>query len=155
MTPKAGQIMWRPLRLLGCAFLLGLLILGRYPAAQATPEAAPSSEMQKPLVIACDRDNPPYTMLYPEGTPAGMFIDIWRLWAKKSGKRIEFRFTDLGESVASITTGAADIHSGLFATEDRTATMDFSQPFFESSSSLFFPLKSVKLRISRILKGKK
>jgi PAS domain S-box-containing protein len=155
MTPKAGQIMWRPLRLLGCGLLLGLLMLDRCPAAQATLEAAPNGELQKPLVIACDRDNPPYTMLYPEGAPAGMFIDIWRLWAKKSGKRIEFRFTDLGESVASIKTGEADIHSGLFATEDRTATMDFSQPFFESSSSLFFPLKYGQVKNIEDLDGER
>lgn len=97
-------------------------------------------------MIACDRDNP-YTMLYPEGTPAGMFIDIWRLWARKSGRRIEFRFTDLGESVASITTGKADIHSGLFATADRAPTMDFSQPFSNQVPRSFSPLNLVKLRI--------
>ena len=121
----------------------------------AEPATTPGSDGQKPLVIACDRDNPPYTMLYPEGTPAGMFIDIWRLWARKSGRLIEFRFTDLGESVASIKTGTADIHSGLFATEDRTPYMDFSQPFFESSSSLFFPLKYGQLKDVEDLAGGK
>ncbi len=126
-----------------------------HPLADHQLAATPNSELQKALVIACDRNNPPYTMLYPEGAPAGMFVDIWRLWAKKSGKRIEFRFTDLGDSVASIKRGEADIHSGLFATEDRTAYMDFSQPFYESSSSIFFPVKYGQLSAIEDLDGQK
>lgn len=147
--------------------------LGRHAAQEAAPAeciphnqhneqpeaseqaAARGGDGEKALVIACDRDNPPYTMLYPDGTPAGMFIDIWRLWAKKAGKQIEFRFTDLGDSVASVKTGAADLHSGIFASEDRTASMDFSQPFFESSSSLFLPLKYGQIKDAQDLAGQR
>lgn len=44
--------------------------------------------MQKLLVIPCDRDDPPYTMLYAEGIPAGMFIDLWAFWGRKTGTLI-------------------------------------------------------------------
>ena len=112
-------------------------------------------ESQKVLVIACDQDNPPYTMLYPKSTPAGMFVDIWKLWAERTGRRIVFRFTNLGDSVASIKTGEADIHSGLFATDDRIPYMDFTGPFFESSSSIFFPVAHGQLFALEDLAGQK
>jgi ABC-type amino acid transport substrate-binding protein len=129
--------------------------LAEHQVADHQPAVMPNTEIPRALVIACDRNNPPYTMLYPDGSPAGMFIDLWRLWAKKSGTQVQFGFNDLADSIASVPRGEADLHSGIFATEDRNAYMDFSQPFYETSSSIFFAAKFGQVSAAEDLQGQR
>ena len=46
---------------------------------------------QDTLFIAMYRDFAPFTFINAEGQPAGLFMDIWKLWAEKTGRKIEFR----------------------------------------------------------------
>ena len=49
--------------------------------------------------------------------PQGLFPDIWRLWAKKTGKKIQFVKADtFGESIDLLKSGQVDLHAGLFKT---------------------------------------
>lgn len=68
------------------------------------------------LTIAADRDFPPFTWLTPSGRPAGILIDLWRLWSTKTGKRIAFVFGDWDDTLRYLKTGKAKVHSGLFRT---------------------------------------
>ena len=98
------------------------------------------------LIISYFSDYPPFTLLNYEGKPSGLFIDLWNLWAEKTGKTLEFRaFNDWNESIIQLKNGVTDIHSGLFRTQTRAEWMDFSQPFYEIKSALFYPLKSGKI----------
>jgi PAS domain S-box-containing protein len=81
----------------------------------------------------------PFSMLNSEGRPAGMLIEMWRLWAEKTRQKIEFRFTDWNETITALKEGKADIHSGLIRSPDSAAWMDFSQPFYEIESAVFYP----------------
>ena len=90
------------------------------------------------LVIACAMGYPPFTMLNSEGKPAGLFIDLWRLWAKKTGEKIEFRFTEWANTLEALRDGSADFHSGLYSTEGRSTWVNFSQPIHETRSNLFY-----------------
>src|SRR5210317_1240290 len=52
--------------------------------------------------------------------PAGLFPDLWRLWAQKSGKEIQFvRAESFEESLQLIKDGKGDLHAGLFKTTER------------------------------------
>ncbi len=108
----------------------------------------------RPLVIACDSNFMPYTMLNSEGKPAGMFIDLWRLWAKKNGVLIRFSFSDWNTSIQEVRNGKADIHSGLFANKTRNEFMIFSKPFYESSSSIFYAKTDTPIPSISELNGK-
>ena len=90
------------------------------------------------LVIACAMGYPPFTMLNSEGKPAGLFIDLWRLWAEKTGENIEFRVSEWADTVEALKNDSADFHSGLYSTEGRSAWIDFSQPIYETRSNLFY-----------------
>ncbi len=97
------------------------------------------SKAEGPLVISMDTGYAPMTFINAAGEPAGLFVDIWRLWSEKSGRKIEFRGGNWDESIRSIENGTADIHSGLFASEDRAKWMVFSQPFYRAASYFFYP----------------
>jgi PAS domain S-box-containing protein len=90
------------------------------------------------LVIALSDGYIPLSMRNFEGKPTGMLVDIWRLWAKKTGRKIEFRLSDWSETLTALRNGDADIHSGLFRSKKRHTWMDFSQPFYEVPSIIFY-----------------
>ena len=131
-----------------------LPLKGQFDIARNLSAAADDKE-EEMLVIACDRDFPPYTMLNFEGAPAGMFIDIWRLWAAKTRQKIKFRFTNWGDTIVALKNGEVDIHSGLFKNEERSAFMDFSLSFYESTSAIFYPAKYGKILSLEDLNGQK
>ena len=89
------------------------------------------------LVIACEKAFPPFSMLNSQGKPSGMFIDFWKLWAKKTGRMIEFRAFNRPDAVEAVTVGGADLHAGMRPDKSLTG-FAFSQPFYRLSSHLFF-----------------
>jgi PAS domain S-box-containing protein len=118
--------------------------------------AAYSRTEQKPkdtLIIAISTDFQPFTFLSAEGKPAGMFVDIWRLWAQKIGKEIEFISSDWSTSLENLKNQKADIHSGLFYSPERFEWMGDSQPFYEVGVSLFYPLKQGTIADLKELSG--
>ena len=91
------------------------------------------------LVLSMDMGYAPMTFLNTDGEPAGMFIDFWRLWSEKTGRKIEFHIGNWEKSIDSLRSGSADVHSGLFFSEERAKWMGFSQPIYSGSSYFFFP----------------
>lgn len=94
------------------------------------------------LVVTHSYKYPPFTLLDSEGRPAGMFVDLWRLWAEKTGRRIEFLTSDWAGTLRALENGDADIHFGLFRSPSRMETMDFSQPYYQVPTSLFYPRRT-------------
>ena len=90
------------------------------------------------LFIAMCSNLAPFTFINAEGRPAGLFVDIWRLWAEKTGKRIEFIPDHWKETINYLKQGVADIHSGLFYSDTRAKWIEYSQPFYEAGSCYFY-----------------
>ncbi|MBF0195362.1 MAG: transporter substrate-binding domain-containing protein, partial [Magnetococcales bacterium] len=49
---------------------------------------------KKALIVAINRDYPPLSKMTSFGEPAGMVVDFWRAWAKKTGHEIRFYMRD-------------------------------------------------------------
>ena len=65
------------------------------------------------LKITYNADVAPLKFEDESGQAAGLFPDIWRLWAKKTGKTIDFIRTDsFNESLELVKNGQADLHAG-------------------------------------------
>lgn len=91
------------------------------------------------LVIAACRDNKPFTYMDIDGRPAGFLVDLWRLWAGKAGRKVEFLFGDLKSTLDSVQDSRADIIAGIAITDSRAERFDFSHPFYEIAGNLFYP----------------
>ncbi|MET0086952.1 MAG: transporter substrate-binding domain-containing protein [Sedimenticola sp.] len=87
--------------------------------------------------IAMSGGYPPLSMLNYRGEPSGLLVDIWELWAERTGREVEFRFMDWDDTLEALKKGEVDLHSGLFHTEQRAAEMDFTQPFYQVATRLF------------------
>jgi polar amino acid transport system substrate-binding protein len=88
-------------------------------------------------VISLADEYMPFSGLSLEGKPLGMIVDIWNLWAEKSGRIIEFRVSDRNDAVYTLAAGDADICSAVFLNGNRQKKLDFTQPFYQVSSGLF------------------
>jgi ABC-type amino acid transport substrate-binding protein/nitrogen-specific signal transduction histidine kinase len=119
----------------------------------ATPVVAQEQKPKNTLVIAISKDFEPFTFLNAEGKPAGMFVDIWRLWAQKTGKQIAFISSDWKTSLENLKNEKADIHSGFLYSPEHFKWISVSQPFYEVGVSLFYPLKQGKVSDINELSG--
>ena len=85
-----------------------------------------------------------------ESRPSGLFPDLWRLWAKKAGKQIQFVKVDsFKESLQLLKDGKADLHAGLFKTAEREEFLAYSRPilhldYFIFSHPIIRPLSSLE-----------
>ncbi len=132
--------------------LLGLLLLCNIGMAAERTLTEPTLPGRPPegradvLTIVGSRNIPPFSMLNPDGEPVGIGIDLWRLWAKKSGRSVRFRLTDINRSLDEMRDGRADIHAGLFLSEARDSWLDFSLPFLKTSAYLHYPFADGRRR---------
>ena len=82
--------------------------------------------------------------------PAGLFPDLWRRWAQKAGRKIEFvRVESFGESLQLLEDGQVDLHAGLFKTPEREKFLDYSEPLLALDYFIFthpsvYPLRSLE-----------
>jgi polar amino acid transport system substrate-binding protein len=76
-------------------------------------------------------------MLNQKGEPVGVGVDLWRLWSKKTGIPVRFRFTDISRSLEEMKDGRADVHASLLVSKERSDWLDFTPPFLETPAYLY------------------
>jgi len=135
--------------------LLWVFICAQVAYSEALDGSGPGAKISEALVISCDREFPPYTTANAENEPAGMLVDVWRLWSDKTGHKITFRVSDWEGTLSNLRQGLVDVHMGLFRNEKRENWIDFSTPFHASGSSLFYPLNQGPVFDLNGLKGPK
>ncbi|MCF6230923.1 MAG: transporter substrate-binding domain-containing protein [Gammaproteobacteria bacterium] len=126
-----------------------LLMLSVVPlkAAQST------DSITAPLVISIDSNYYPLTFVNEQGEAAGLLVDVWHLWAEKTGHQVTFRASTWEGTLQALRSGDADIHSGLFKSAERATWIDFSLPFYGIKSALFYASGDVEYRGLADLKG--
>lgn len=130
-----------------------LLSLSVVVCAMQVAAAAPADIPAK-IVIVHNLDNPPLKYVDEQGRAAGLLIDIWRLWASKIGVDVEFRAAGWDETLRMMREGEADIHAGLFFSEERDGYLDYaSSPLFDLKYNLFFHKKIIGLNRIEDLMG--
>ncbi|MEE9397591.1 MAG: transporter substrate-binding domain-containing protein [Methylococcales bacterium] len=103
-----------------------------------SPIPGSSSESRQTIYrIAIDHSFPPFTMINTQGEPAGLFVDLWRVWAETNGYQIEFHSGEWSQTLAMLKRGEVDFHSGMLATKERRKWIDFSREFYETSSAIY------------------
>ena len=89
------------------------------------------------LVISYNTNNPPFKFVNEAGEPDGILIDVWKLWSEKTGIPLKFIDAGFNETVEMVIRGDADVNSGLFFTEEREKSLDFTSPLLPVDYFLF------------------
>ena len=93
------------------------------------------------FLVAVMRDQAPYSMVRDNGEAAGLLVDLWKLWAAKTGHSVRFRFGTWKDTLDDLAQGRVDVHSGAYRNAERDLWMDFSAPYYPSATDLFFSLR--------------
>ncbi len=85
-----------------------------------------------------DNNYPPYVFLDNDGMPQGILVDQWRLWQKKTGIRVEIKAMDWGSALNGMKAEAFDAIDTIFKTRERSAWLDFTNPYARIDVPVFF-----------------
>ena len=95
-------------------------------------------EASDAIIIAISSNYAPFSTIGIDGKAGGYLVDLWREWASRVGRNVEFRATQWADTLGGIKSGEADFHSGLFRSRERQGWLDFSTPFLEIETAVYF-----------------
>ena len=105
--------------------LLGLTLVFVRQGACAAPNSGSPAARATPITIVCMNDNEPLSFTSKAGEPAGLMVDLWRLWGEKLGRPVKIIMADWQESLDILREGRADIHFSMYITPDRARWAKF------------------------------
>ncbi len=100
---------------------------------------------EKTLIVTNSATWPPFSFINEEGDPDGILVDLWREFGVQNNVIIEFKLTKWQASLDLIKEGKADVHAGLFESEQRRAYMDFSSTINVPLATRLFVSQKLKI----------
>ena len=92
----------------------------------------------EPLKIVYNTGVAPLKFEDESGGPAGLFPDLWQLWAQKAGRKIQFvKVESFAGSLDILKAGKADLHAGLFKTPEREQFPSYSEPYKKVTNAIY------------------
>jgi len=107
--------------------MAGLLI--QAPAEAKDPER---------IVVAGGDSFEPLLFLNTDEEPEGMYVDLWRLWSKKTGVEVELRLMDWANTIPLLLKGEVDAVDGVTYTPERAMFLDLSSSYTKLPSYIYF-----------------
>ncbi|MEJ5348719.1 MAG: transporter substrate-binding domain-containing protein [Desulfosoma sp.] len=94
---------------------LGLILFCTLIFSSVQPPLVSLTSAQNiPLVVAARENHEPFSYTDIHGQPAGLFVDLWRLWASRTGRSVKFVLSETMDMENRILDGRADAWTGLF-----------------------------------------
>ncbi len=90
-----------------------------------------------PLIVRGDSNYPPYEFLDEDGQPDGFNVEMMRAVAEVMGLEIEISLGPWLEVRSALENGEIDILTGMYYSETRDLSVDFSSPHIVVSHSVF------------------
>ena len=113
---------------------LGGLALVLLVAALCRPAVAGQKDT---LVVGMELAYPPFEMTDTSGRPSGVSVELAQELGKALGKKVVIRNMAFDGLIPSLKTGKIDlIISSMTATEERAASIDFSDPYLSTGLCL-------------------
>ncbi|PKN07365.1 MAG: basic amino acid ABC transporter substrate-binding protein [Deltaproteobacteria bacterium HGW-Deltaproteobacteria-8] len=122
--------------------------------AEAPAAAAPAPAGPKTIIFASDATYPPMQFMNEQKEISGFEVDVIKAAAEKGGFKAEFKNVAWDGIFAGLASGKYDaISSSVSITDERKATMDFSDPIMPIEQMLVVGIKDKATDLAG-LKGK-
>lgn len=118
---------WRAFLIAGRWCLAWVLLI-----AASASHSAPST-----LRVVTDNNYPPYVVMSADGQPEGYVVDLWRLWERKTGVRVELTAIQWSEAQRAMWNNEADVIDMIFRTPVREQLYDYSPPYATLPVSIY------------------
>jgi len=117
--------------------LIGFLLVATVCGAEEDIEPKSAAHYREAgVTIVAPVQWKPFAFEGPDGQHVGYAIDFWNKWSQKSGVPIRFIFKDWPGTLEAMKNGEADIHCGVYYSEDRTDYIEFSDSIYTGKSVL-------------------
>ncbi len=103
---------------------------------QRQAEAAESGKPDRISIAYCV-DCVQFHFQDKDGNAAGLIIDMWRLWSKRTGIAIDFKAATWEETLKMVGEGRADAHAGLFFNEERAKFLEYGTSLTKTDTQFF------------------
>ncbi|MGQ9622355.1 MAG: transporter substrate-binding domain-containing protein [Candidatus Caldatribacteriaceae bacterium] len=90
------------------------------------------------LRVVLDRVYPPFTYFDENGEFKGISVEFWELWEKKTGIPVELVPVEFQKALGMIRNHEADVIDIIFFTPERAEYLDYVQPLFPITSSVYY-----------------
>lgn len=130
------------------SLFVALLFLLSSPVCAAGHYFAPYRD--KGIVVAQEADMAPMSFIGMDGQPQGFIIDLWHKWSAETGVPVSFHLVDWADTLTAVRDGRADVHGGLFFTDERDRFLDYTAPIFPSSGGAYVKKDSGILELSQL-----
>ncbi|GEM_PF-886647 len=107
----------------------------------------------KTLKIVMDKNYPPYSFVDSNGKAVGISVDLWREWEKVTNIKVEFLMVDWKNAIPMVVNGKADVVDGIFYSNERAKFLDYTKPFDEIKTVIFFDKRLSGIANLKSLKG--
>ncbi len=114
-----------------------LLILAACFAVASCSQKPGVSDSAKPMIIGMELNFPPFEMKTATGEPSGVSVEMAQAMAKFLGREIKIEDMPFDALIPSLKTGKIDlIISSMTRTEERSKSIDFSDPYLSTGVSI-------------------
>jgi len=98
----------------------------------------PNSLLARTLNVVLDRDYPPFTYIDETGKLVGISVDFWKLWEEKTGISVKLIPVEWAKAHQIMREHSADVIDTIFKTPERELYLDFTEPIFQMTSSIYY-----------------
>ena len=89
------------------------------------------------IVVTHSSTYPPFSYLDEKQEPQGYLIDLWRAFGEANDISITFKLSVWQATLDMLKSGEAQIHGGLFFSEERDRFLDFGPTIMEVGTALY------------------
>jgi len=92
----------------------------------------------KTVYVVGSKSYAPFYYLGNDNIPRGLLVDLWNVWSEKTNTDIDFSCMPFSNCLSAVQSGEADAIAGFFFSEQRAEVFDYSEPFFQITTHVFF-----------------
>ncbi len=122
----------------GKIILISAMVLKICSVSVFAESSEPDSQSRDPLKIIFVKDNAPFSLQLPDGTPSGLYVEFWQLWSETNDVPVVFVADTMANNFIALKNNQVDLHVGLFVSRQRQQWGDFSLPIHRVDTGVFF-----------------
>ncbi|SEG13603.1 response regulator [Thauera chlorobenzoica] len=105
------------------------------------------------LHVVTDDNYPPYLYKDARGRDTGYLVELWQLWAARTGIPVRLTATRWSDAQKMLLRGEADVIDMIFHTPERAPDYDFSPPYAEVPVAIYRHASIAGITEAQALRG--
>jgi ABC-type amino acid transport substrate-binding protein len=120
-------------------FWIVLLVAACFLAGITSGAASVPAPADGPgITVVMDNNYPPFSFRDANGELVGISVDLWRLWEQQTGENVQITGLEWDDAIRRMEAGEFDVIDTVFYSEERGEIYDFTAPYTDVDTVIFF-----------------